>query len=73
MHGPQLSKVRRIGFMTNGVRGADFEALREGFARLGYVEGQNIIFEPRFAKHQLNLVDTPRLLPILSVSTWTSF
>src|SRR5262245_169976 len=46
-------KVWRIGFMTNGVRGPDFDGLRDGFAALGYAEGRNIIFEPRFAEHQL--------------------
>jgi len=54
MEPPQSGKVWRIGFMTNGVRGPDFDGLRNGFARLGYAEGQNIIFEPRFAEHQLD-------------------
>lgn len=54
MEAPQSGKVWRIGFMTNGVRGPDFDGLRNGFARLGYAEGQSIIFEPRFAEHQLD-------------------
>jgi putative ABC transport system substrate-binding protein len=52
MEAPQSGKVWRIGFMTNGVRGPDFDGLRDGFAALGYAEGRNIIFEPRFAEHQ---------------------
>src|SRR5262245_26601388 len=54
MQTPRTGKVWRVGFMHNGAQGADFEGLRKGFARLGYAERQNIIFEPRFAEHQLD-------------------
>jgi putative ABC transport system substrate-binding protein len=30
-----------------------FDGLRKDFAQLGYVEGQNVVFEPRFAEGQL--------------------
>jgi putative tryptophan/tyrosine transport system substrate-binding protein len=45
-------KIPRIGLMVNGsfetpeVRLA-FDVVRQAFAELGYVEGQNIVFEPR--------------------------
>lgn len=55
MDARQSSKDWRVGFMTNGVRGGlEFDGLRKGFADLGYAEGQNIHFEPRFAEHQLD-------------------
>jgi len=54
METPQRSRLWRIGFMTNDVRGPNFDRLRDGFAGLGYVEGQNVVFEPRFAEHQLD-------------------
>src|SRR5262249_39830417 len=54
MEAPQSGKVWRIGFMTNGVGGPDSDGLQNGFARLGYAESQNIVFEPRFAEHQLD-------------------
>jgi putative ABC transport system substrate-binding protein len=54
MEAPQDKKVWRVGFMTNGGRdGLEFHGVREGFADLGYAEGQNFQFEPRFAEHQL--------------------
>jgi putative tryptophan/tyrosine transport system substrate-binding protein len=54
MQAPQSSKLWRVGYMANGSQGPDFDGLRKGFAGLGYAEGQNIIFEGRFAEHQLD-------------------
>ena len=54
MEARQSGKISRVGLMQNGVRGPDFDGLRNGFADLGYAEGRNIIFEPRFAEHQLD-------------------
>jgi putative ABC transport system substrate-binding protein len=52
----QQSKVARIGALYIGT--ADEESfkkeLREGLRQLGYVEGQNIVFEFRSAEGQLN-------------------
>ena len=43
------AKVPRIGFLSGGARGATHEAFRQGLRELGYVEGQNIFIEYRFA------------------------
>jgi putative ABC transport system substrate-binding protein len=47
------AKVFRIGFLSGGARtpdGAPPRPLREGLRRLGYVEGQNVAYEARFAE-----------------------
>src|SRR6266540_1802734 len=54
----QPSNVRRIGFLRHGSASANVgrvEAMRAGLRQLGYVEGQNIVMEFRWAEtvHQL--------------------
>ena len=49
----QTSKIPRIGIMINGGPGPVVEALKRDFAKAGYVEGQTIAFEPRYAQGQL--------------------
>lgn len=47
----QAGKVYRIGLIMTGMpkdHGNLLKFLRQGLKELGYVEGQNIIFEPRF-------------------------
>ena len=51
---PQAAKVYRVGALFNRVPGPDFDILKKELARLGYVEGTNIIFEPRFAEGKLD-------------------
>jgi putative ABC transport system substrate-binding protein len=49
------SGVARVGVILH--RGPDdpyYNALRDGLARLGYAEGRNIAYEPRFAHGQLD-------------------
>ena len=51
---PQAAKVYRVGALFNRVPGPEFELQKKELARLGYVEGTNIIFEPRFAEGKLD-------------------
>jgi len=47
------AKTYRIGFLvtaTSTETGHLFKALSEGLRELGYVEGRNVVFEPRFAE-----------------------
>ena len=46
----QPAKVYRVGALFNRMPGPDFDMLKKGLARLGYVEGTNIVFEARFAE-----------------------
>jgi len=50
----QAGKVYRIGFLDFRLRSTTtdprFIALRQGLRELGYVEGQNLVLEYRFAK-----------------------
>jgi putative tryptophan/tyrosine transport system substrate-binding protein len=47
------AKIPRIGFLNPLDRAAPhFEAFRQGLADLGYVEGQNVVIEARFAEGQ---------------------
>ncbi|MBI3058101.1 MAG: ABC transporter substrate-binding protein, partial [Deltaproteobacteria bacterium] len=51
----QPMKVRRIGYLTSASGlGRREEALRQGLRELGYVEGQNIAIEYRFAEGMLD-------------------
>jgi hypothetical protein len=46
----QPNKIPRIGYQTAGYSGERDEAFRQGLRELGYVEGQNIVIEWRFAE-----------------------
>ncbi len=47
----QTAKIARVGFLAPQGRSLPlFDAFRKGLAELGYVEGQNIVIEPRFAE-----------------------
>ena len=46
----QPKKVPRIGYQSAGSSGERQEAFRQGLRELGYVEGQNIAIEWRFAQ-----------------------
>ena len=50
----QPAKVYRVGALFNRMPGPDFDMLKKGLARLGYVEGTNIVFEARFAEGKLD-------------------
>lgn len=59
-HAQQAAKVYRVGVLVNasaivnGKPNTQYESLRIGLAQLGYVEGTNIVFEPRFPEGQLD-------------------
>ncbi len=49
----QAKKVYRIGYLSAGTSSSEalrFEAFREGLRQRGYVEGQNVIIEVRYAE-----------------------
>ncbi len=57
----QLAKVPRIGFLWSSGRTAtppNFEAFRQGLRELGYMEGQNIAFESRWAEVRFDRLPT---------------
>src|SRR5262245_11871487 len=50
----QPKKVPRIGFLSTGSPGPNFEAFRLGLRDLGYIEGKNITIESRFAEEKFD-------------------
>jgi putative ABC transport system substrate-binding protein len=52
----QPAKIPRIGYQSAGSSGEREEAFRRGLRELGYVEGQNIIIEWRFAQGKADQV-----------------
>ena len=57
----QAEKVWRIGVLASAPGDSPLlEAFRQGLRELGYVEGQNVRFEYRFAAGQNNLLARPR-------------
>lgn len=49
----QVDKVYRVGMLSNWGPGVVFDTLKNDLARLGYIEGKNIVFEARFPEGQL--------------------
>ena len=45
----QAKKIHKIGFLTKGKGFSNKEALQKGLREFGFIEGQNISFEYRFA------------------------
>jgi len=49
----EAARIPRIGFLAPQGRSLPlFEAFQQGLAGLGYVEGRNVVIEPRFAEGQ---------------------
>ena len=47
----QAAKIPRVGFLAPQGRSLPlFDAFRKGLADLGYIDGQNVVIEPRFAE-----------------------
>jgi len=70
----QAGKVYRIGFLANSsaAQKPSVEQFRQGLRQLGYIEGQNIIIEYRWAEGQLDRLpelatDLARIAPDLIV------
>ena len=50
----QPAKITRVGFLAPQGRSLPlFDAFRKGLSDLGYVEGKNLVIEPRFAEGAL--------------------
>jgi putative ABC transport system substrate-binding protein len=52
----QPKTIHRIGYQSAGTSAEREEAFRQGLRELGYIEGQNIIIEWRFAQGKLDQV-----------------
>ncbi len=52
----QPAKTPRIGFLSASRPQPTHEAFRQGLRELGYVEGQNIVIEWRFAEENLDRI-----------------
>ena len=52
----QQAKIPRVGLLVLGGPAPTIDAFRRGLGELGYVEGRNILIEPRFAEGQLDRV-----------------
>src|SRR5262249_49902046 len=51
----QPGKISRVAFLSPGSpESPQLEAFRDGMCQLGYVEGQNIIIEYRYARNKLD-------------------
>jgi putative ABC transport system substrate-binding protein len=57
-HAQEPGKVFRIGFLTGGVRPSESEQqqspLRKALREAGYIEGQNVVFEARYAEGKID-------------------
>ena len=56
-HAQQPKKIARIGYLSvlsSASDAARLEAFRQGLRELGYVEGQNLAIEPRYAEGKLD-------------------
>lgn len=52
--GEGVARVRHVGVLLNRIPAKDVEELKEGLARLGHVEGGDVVFETRFAEGKLD-------------------
>ena len=56
----QAEKVRRIGFLSAAILGSEVDdAFRQGLREHGYVEGQNLLIEWRFAEGRYDRLAEP--------------
>jgi putative ABC transport system substrate-binding protein len=50
----QAAKPRRIGITSNTTAAVFYDQLRKDFGNLGYLEGRDLVFEPRWAEGKLD-------------------
>src|SRR5512144_2939343 len=53
----QHAKVPVVGTLDGGERTAWWAVFRSGMRELGYVEGKNVVIEPRFARGNFSRLD----------------
>src|SRR5438094_8826698 len=62
-HAQQIAKVPRVGWLSPGSRTSDENFLaffHNGLRELGWVVGQNIAIEPRWAEERFERLPDPR-------------
>ena len=57
VHAQKFGRIPRIGYLSPARLPQLLEALHDGLRELGYIEGQNIIFDYRFAEGQAKTLD----------------
>src|SRR5436190_22358638 len=57
VHAQKLGRSTRIGYLSPARLPQLLVALHEGLRELGYIEGQNIVFDYRFAEGQPKTLD----------------
>src|SRR3954454_15958947 len=57
VYAQKLGKSPRIGYLSPARLPQLLEALHDGLRKLGYIEGQNIVFDYRFAEGQAKTLD----------------
>jgi hypothetical protein len=64
----QAGKVYRVGYLSGGFASSTFniDAVRRELRELGYIEGKNISFEPRYAedKSEFSKAPSPLIFPL---------
>ena len=58
----QANKVSRIGYLATDSRAPTRETFRQGLADFGYIEGQNVVLEYRWADRDERLHELAREL-----------
>ena len=57
VYAQKLGRSPRIGYLSPARLPQLLEALHDGLRELGYIEGQNIVFDYRFAEGQAKTLD----------------
>ena len=57
VYAQKLGRIPRIGYLSPARLPQLLEALHDGLRKLGYIEGQNIVFDYKFAEGQAKTLD----------------